>query len=81
MNDRADSVGGRVIRERRKSLGLTQAEVAELAGVAARTVHAVEANKETVRLDALVAVLAALGLRLRLERGAATGIVTEEDEA
>lgn len=58
---------------RRRQLGLTQLEAAELAGVAARTVHAVEAGKETVRLNALLAVLTALGLQLHLERGSADG--------
>lgn len=70
MHDVAeDSHFGQEVRRRRRQLGLTQAEVAELAGVAVRTVHAVEAGKSTARLDALVAVLRALGLRLRLERG------------
>lgn len=64
------------VRSRRRQLGLTQVETAELAGVAARTVHAVEAGKETVRLDALLAVLGALGLQLRLERGNAAGALS-----
>jgi hypothetical protein len=50
---------------------------AELAGVAVRTVHAVEAGKDTIRLDALLAVLAALGLQLRLKKGGATGVVAQ----
>ena len=66
------------MRRRRRLLGLTQAEVA---GTAVRTVHAVEAGKATVRLDALTAVLSAVGLRLRLERGGATTIVPAADLA
>lgn len=62
---------GQQVRGRRRSLGLTQAEVAELAQVAVRTVHAVEAGKSTVRLDALLAVVDAVGLRLTLHRGGA----------
>lgn len=73
VTDRASGDLGRAVRARRRRLGLTQLETAELAGVAARTVHAVEAGKATVRLDALLAVLTALGLRLRLERGPAAG--------
>lgn len=71
MHDRAEAARewGAEIRARRRTLGLTQQEVAELAGVAVRTVHAVEAGKATVRLDALLAVLSAVGLRLTLERG------------
>ena len=72
MHDRADAATwGAQVRSRRRDLGLTQLEVAELAGVAARTVHAVEAGKATLRLDALLAVLDAVGLRLDLVRGSA----------
>lgn len=75
MHDHADLSAA--VRLRRRELGLTQAEVAELAAVATRTVHAVETGKPTVRLDALLDVLGALGLRLRLERGSATGVVAD----
>jgi len=79
MNDRAASQRlGDAARDRRKHLGLSQAETAELAGVAVRTVHAVETGKSTVRLDALLAVLSAVGLQLRLERGNAARVVVAE---
>lgn len=70
MHDRASGVAqwGAQVRARRRDLGLTQTEVAELADVAVRTVHAVEAGKATLRLDALLAVLSALGLQLTLQR-------------
>lgn len=71
MHDHAHSTAtwGAQVRARRRALGLSQQEVAELAGVAVRTVHAVEAGKATLRLDALLAVLDAVGLRMALERG------------
>jgi transcriptional regulator with XRE-family HTH domain len=47
-------------------LGLRQDELAALAGVSVRSVHAVEASKPTVRLDVLVALASALGLRLEI---------------
>jgi HTH-type transcriptional regulator/antitoxin HipB len=77
MNDRAGAVRavGVAVRARRKALRLTQDEAAELAGVSARTVHAIEAGKVTISLDALLAVLSALGLQLRLERGHAVGAI------
>jgi y4mF family transcriptional regulator len=80
MQDRARDGGsfGAAARARRRRLCLTQAETAELAGVAVRTVHAVEAGKSTVRLDALLAVLGALGLQLRLERGNAADVVVRD---
>jgi y4mF family transcriptional regulator len=54
-------------RERRKALRLTQAELAELAGVSERFVRLVESGKTTVRLDKLQPLLDVLGLRLRAE--------------
>ncbi|MCP4872145.1 MAG: helix-turn-helix transcriptional regulator [Proteobacteria bacterium] len=66
MNERADSVGAQV-RDRRKTLGLKQQELADLAGCSARFVHTVEAGKETVRLDKLRDLLDVLGLELRVE--------------
>lgn len=54
-------------RQRRKALRLTQAELAELAGVSERFVRLVEAGKTTVRLDKLQPLLEVLGLRLRVE--------------
>lgn len=52
------------IRERRKSLRLTQQDVADLAGCSTRFVCSLESGKPTVRLDKLVAVLQTLGLEL-----------------
>lgn len=53
------------VRQRRKELGLTQVDAAELAGVSERFVRLVESGKQSVRLDKLEALLAALGLELR----------------
>lgn len=59
------SLGGEV-RARRRTLGLTQQQVADLAGVSTRFVHTVEAGKPTLRLDRLLDVLEVLGLGMRL---------------
>lgn len=78
MHDRAQLIAdwGAQVRARRRTLALTQTEVAELADVAVRTVHAVEAGKTTLRLDALLAVLDAVGLRLTVERGGTTAVTS-----
>ena len=55
------------MRARRRSLGLGQMELAELADVSERFVRSLEQKKATVRLDKLTAVLDALGLELRAE--------------
>lgn len=58
-----------MVAARREELSLRQAELAELAGVGARFVNDLEAGKETVRLDKVLAVLGALGLHLQVEHG------------
>ena len=68
MHDRAFSESlSNELRRRRAELGLKQVELAELAGCSTRFVHAVEAGKETLRLDKLLMVLDVLGLQLRIE--------------
>jgi y4mF family transcriptional regulator len=65
------------IVDARHALGLTQQEVADLAGVSRRSVAAVELGKSTVRLDVLVVILDALGLALVLAPPAAVPAVPE----
>jgi y4mF family transcriptional regulator len=55
---------GRKVRDRRKSLGLTQDDLADLARCSPRFVRALEAGKPSVRLDKLRDVLDVLGLEL-----------------
>ncbi len=68
MQDRAgtQTAWGELVRGRRRQLGLRQDELAALAGVSVRSVHAVEASKPTVRLDVLLAVMSALGLTVSI---------------
>jgi y4mF family transcriptional regulator len=60
---------GDAVRRRRRQLGLTQVELAELAGCSPRSVFALEKGKPTQQVDVLLSVLRALGLTLRLEAG------------
>ena len=66
ITDSPDSIA-RLVRLRRKELGLTQAELAELAGVSPRFVFDLENAKPTVALDKFRLVTKALGLSLLLE--------------
>lgn len=50
----------------RRALGLTQQQVADLAGVSVRFVHTVEVGKPSLRLDRLLQVLEVLGLGLQV---------------
>ena len=67
---------GVALRARRRSLDLTQEELADLAGVGLRLVHEVEHDKDTVQLVNLLRLLGALGLHLELTPGAADRVQT-----
>ncbi|RAX43892.1 transcriptional regulator [Arthrobacter sp. AQ5-06] len=65
----ADAFGDRLageVRTRRAALGLTQQDLADMAGVSERFVRFVEQGKPSVQLDSLLAVLDTLGLELRI---------------
>ncbi|ALO65791.1 MULTISPECIES: helix-turn-helix domain-containing protein [Arthrobacter] len=57
---------GAALRARRRSLNLTQSETADLADISTRVLSDLENGRETVRLDILTAVTAALGMSLTL---------------
>lgn len=56
---------GRTIADRRKKLGVSQQELAALAGVSVRVLSSLERGKPTIRLDIVIPVLDSLGLELR----------------
>jgi transcriptional regulator with XRE-family HTH domain len=64
---------GAVIRNRRKRLGMTQQDVAEIAGVQRQTISRVETGNGTVAVTTLVRVALVVGLDLgvkpRYEQG------------
>jgi HTH-type transcriptional regulator/antitoxin HipB len=55
---------GDVVRERRQQLQLSQAQLAELAGVSRRWLLALETGKPTAQLDLVFRTIHALGLIL-----------------
>lgn len=64
--DRLSDLGGS-IRARRRALGLSQAELADLAGCSSRFLRSLEKGKQTIQLDKLLDVLDALGLTCSIE--------------
>lgn len=64
MSQQALDALAKVVLRRRHELGLTQQEVAELAGTSTRFLVTLERGKTTVQLDKLDAVLDVLGLEL-----------------
>ncbi len=57
----------RVVRFHRKKSGLTQLELANLAGVGKTVVYDLEKGKETIRVSTLFKILEALNIRTKLE--------------
>jgi y4mF family transcriptional regulator len=55
---------GAIVRDARKAAGLRQDELAASAGVGLRFVVELERGKPTARLDKILQVLSALGLRM-----------------
>ena len=68
---------GAALRDRRKSLGLSQLETCDLAGVGPAFLYELEHGKPTVRLDKLLAVLEVLGLGLELKESREALVVGE----
>lgn len=66
---------GRLLRERRVSLGLGKKQLAARAGKVREVIYRLEAG-EDVTVSSLMAVLAALGMGLRIERA---GMPTQEE--
>lgn len=56
-----------MVRQRRHDLGIVQDDLALAAGTGRRFIVDLEAGKPTVRLAHVLAVLHALGLRVRIE--------------
>jgi y4mF family transcriptional regulator len=52
------------VKEKRKALGMTQADLADRAGLGLRFVRELEQGKETLRLDKVNQVLALFGHRM-----------------
>lgn len=58
---------GALIKTHRKMAGLTQLELANLAGIGKTTVFDIEKSKETVRWNNLLAVLQVLNIKVEFK--------------
>ena len=57
----------KAIRFHRKKSGLTQKQLAEIAGVGKSVIFDIEKGKKTVQLDTILKILGALNISFRLE--------------
>ena len=58
---------GRIVKNRRKELGLTQTELALTAGTGLRYIVDLEKGKPTIELEKALKVINALGIEITLE--------------
>jgi transcriptional regulator with XRE-family HTH domain len=58
---------GKMVRERRRILGIDQKTAAELSGISVHTFSDIESGKGNPSVKVLAAVLDALGLELRIQ--------------
>lgn len=58
---------GHIIRERRKSLGFTQADLAGLSNTGVRFIIELERGKPTVQLNKVLDVLRVLNLKVKIK--------------
>ncbi|MFH0893885.1 MAG: helix-turn-helix domain-containing protein [Bacteroidota bacterium] len=57
----------KVIRKHRKTAGLSQLQLAEMAGVGKTVVFDLEKGKETIQLDTLRKILSVLNIKVQLQ--------------
>jgi HTH-type transcriptional regulator / antitoxin HipB len=68
-----------VIKMHRKASGLSQVQLAEMAGVGKTVVFDLEKGKETVQLDTLRKILMVLNIKVQLTSPFMDQIVTDEN--
>jgi len=66
MSDYAEKSLSEAIRERRKALGITQAQLADLSGVSVRAIFELENGNSSMSLKRVLLILEALGLKFNL---------------
>ena len=69
----------KIVREHRKFAGLSQLQLAELAGVGKTVVFDVEKGKEKIRLNTLRKILAALNIKIQLTSPIMSQIISDEE--
>jgi HTH-type transcriptional regulator / antitoxin HipB len=67
-----------LIRNQRKKLKLSQAEVGELVGLKQKTISAIENAPENVTLSTVFRILSALGLEIKMATKKETNRITNQ---
>jgi y4mF family transcriptional regulator len=67
-----------VIRKHRKAAGLSQLQLAEMAGVGKTVIFDIEKGKETIQLDTLRKILAVLNIKVQMTSPFMNQILSDE---
>lgn len=70
---------GELIRHYRKEQSLTQAKLADKAGTLPRQISLIETGSETLKIETICNVIAALGLVMKIEKQIASNAPKIED--
>ena len=58
---------GKIIRERRAFLDVKQTDLAEISGVAIKTIYAIESGKANPSAETLIKLLRVLGMEINIQ--------------
>ena len=58
---------GKIIRERRAFLDVKQSDLAEISGVAIKTIYAIESGKANPSAETLIKLLRVLGMEINIQ--------------
>jgi len=72
---------GNIIYVHRKKSGLTQKQLADIAGVGKTVVYDIEKGKETVRVNTLLKILSALNIKIKFDSPLMKQLETKNEES
>lgn len=58
---------GKIIRERRTFLKVNQADLAEISGIAIKTIYAIESGKANPSVETMIKLLQILGMEINIQ--------------
>lgn len=71
----------KVIRKHRKAAGLSQLQLAEMAGIGKTVVFDLEKGKETIQLDTLRKILLVLNIKVQLQSPLMNKILSSDENS
>ncbi len=72
---------GKIVFEHRKKAGLTQKQLADIAGVGKTVIYDIEKGKETVRLNTLLKIMSALNIKIKFDSPLLNNLETKNEKS